>query len=153
MHLMGVRFDTLAAAAAALNAVRAAATVAPGDVAVGPLGSIRYEVPSTGFVLGGRFADDDVQTVIRIVERHGGRVIECRPDASTPAAGQVAPPRATAASNPPWTATWVAPPTQTRPGRRLPPPARSRLRKRLRRPAALVRGRAARAHRLADRRQ
>jgi hypothetical protein len=154
MHLMGARFDTLAAASAALHDVRAAATVAPGDVAVKPLGSIRYEVPSTGFVLGGRFADDDVPAVIRIAEAHGGRIIECRPDASGPAAGPGTPRRATAASNPPWTATWTAAPAPAQPARRASKcDAVPRLRKRLRRPAARLRGRAARTHRLPDRRQ
>jgi hypothetical protein len=153
MHLMGARFDTLAAASAALHDIRAAATIAPGHVAVAPLGSMRYEVPSTGFVLGGRFADDDVPTLTRIVEAHGGRVIDCRPDASTPAAGNAVL-RATTASNPPWTATWTAAPAQARPARSISRcSAGPRLRKRLRRPAARLRGRAARANRLADRRQ
>jgi hypothetical protein len=154
MYVIGARFKTLAAANTALNEARAAATVAPGEVAVGPLGSTRYEVPSTGFVLGGRFADGDVQAVIRIIQAHGGSVIECRPDASTPGAGRSAAPRATVASNPPWTATWTAPSVHQGPARRIATTNEGpRLRKRLRRPVARWRGRAARAHRLLDRRQ
>jgi hypothetical protein len=154
MHVMGARFDTLAAASASLQEIRAAVPVAPGEVAVGPLGSIRYEVPSSGFVLGGRFADADIAVVSRIIEAHGGSVIECRPEAATPAGGGNAALRATVASNPPWTATWIAPTAQPRPARRLATTkAGPRLRKRLRRPAARWRGRAARGHRLADRRQ
>ena len=154
MYVMGARFATLAKASAALHDVRAVATVAPGEVAIGPLGSMHYEAPSTGFVLGGRFADGDIQAVIRIIEAHGGSVIEYRPEVSTPAAGRNAALRTTVASNPPWTATWIAPPAHSRPAHRVPKTkAGPRLRKRLRRPVARWRGRAARVHRPADRRQ
>jgi hypothetical protein len=159
MHVMGARFETLAAANAALRDVRGAATVAPGDVAVRPLGSMRYEVPATGFVLGGRIGDGDVQRVRHILEAYGGSILVCRPEAVTAAGvdaatAAAAASRAAIASNPPWTParTGAIPHPMSRPrvSTRMAGP---RLRKRLRRPVARLRGRAARGHRFAGRRQ
>lgn len=55
--------------------------VAPGDVAVRPLGSTRYEAVTESFVLGGRFDDGDVPTVVKILHANGGRIVERRNDA------------------------------------------------------------------------
>ena len=146
MHVVGARFGSLAAAGAALLAVRSAVTVPPGDAGVRPLGSTRYEEPAEEYLLAGRFADDDVDVVIGIVESHGGRVIERRRDVP-----RVAAPRVTATSNPPFAASWM--PSRT-PHRAAPIQARDHApsrstspRKRLRRPSAPLRVRAARAHR------
>jgi len=80
MIVLGARFRALAAARAALRAVRDAVALPRGDAAVRPLGSTRYDAPSDGFVLAGRFEDDDVPTVVRLVHAHGGRIIERRTD-------------------------------------------------------------------------
>jgi hypothetical protein len=81
MIVVGARFRALAGARAALQAVRTSVAVAPGDVAVRPLGSTRYETVTEGFVLGGRFDDRDVATVLKILHANGGRIVERRNDA------------------------------------------------------------------------
>ena len=63
--------------------------VAPGDAAVRPLGSTGYEVPYEGFVVAGRFGDDDVPTVVRLLHAHGGRIIARRVEGATPDIGRV----------------------------------------------------------------
>lgn len=95
MMVVGARFRALAGARAALRAIRASVGVAPGDVAVRPLGGTRYEAPVDDFVLAGRFEDEDVSTVIDVVHEHGGSVIERRPDPprSAPASGAAVRPR------------------------------------------------------------
>ena len=161
MHVMGARFRTLAAAGAALLAIRSAVTVPPGDAGVRPLGTTRYEEPTEDFLLAGRFADEDVEAVVGIIEAAGGRVIERRRD--VPRTGP-APERSggrpgVVASNPPWAASWVPARTTAKPvtaqatsgarrvGRAASAAPATRARKRPRRPAALRRVRAARAHR------
>ena len=84
MHVIGARFADEAAAMAALLAVRSSLPVEPGDVAVRPLGSTRYEEPATGFVLAGRFDSADVDAVAAIVVRHGGTVISRRRETAQP---------------------------------------------------------------------
>ena len=78
MHVFGARFTDHASAAAALVEIRERVAVAPGDVAVCPIGSTNYEAPAHGFLLAGRFADDDVRAVAEITEAHGGLIIERR---------------------------------------------------------------------------
>ena len=78
MHVFGACFTDHASAAAALVEIRERVTVAPGDVAVRPMGSTNYEAPTQGFLLAGRFADDDVDAVAEIAEAHGGLIIERR---------------------------------------------------------------------------
>jgi hypothetical protein len=78
MHVVGARFRDLDSAIAALGAIQARAVVAPGDAAVRPLGSTRYETPARGFLLAGRFAPGDLEAVLEIVRRHGGVVLERR---------------------------------------------------------------------------
>lgn len=147
MYVVGARFRSLAAAGAALLAVRSAVSVAPGDAGIRALGTTRYDEPLEEFLLAGRFADDEVETVIGIVESQGGEVIERRRDAPRVAA----PPRAVATSNPPFAASWMPPRTAHRtppvPSRRAAAARTLRPRKRLRRPSAPLRVRAARAHR------
>lgn len=106
--MVGARFRTLAAAVSALNAIRSAVTIAPGDAAVRPLGSTRYEEPCEDYLLAGRFDDGDVETVAAIVAARGGQVIERRrePAGRSTAATRPRGPQAIA-SNPPWAATWV----------------------------------------------
>ena len=75
MHLVGARFADLPTASAALGKIRASVPVGPGDVAVRPLGSTRYDVPSADILLAGRFEPDDVDAVVDILEAHGGDVL------------------------------------------------------------------------------
>jgi hypothetical protein len=92
MLVIGARFRTLAAARAALRAVRASVAVPPGDVAVRALGSTRYDAPEDQFLLAGRFDPADAAEITAIVHSQGGRVIERRSDIVR---GQAAPPVAT----------------------------------------------------------
>lgn len=78
MHVIGARFEELDRATAALGEIRARVRVAPGDVAVRPLGSTRYEAPAKDFLLAGRFEASDVDTVVAIVAAHDGSLIERR---------------------------------------------------------------------------
>lgn len=78
MHVVGMRFEDHGSAAAALVEIRDRVPVAPGDIAVRPLGSTRYESPAGGFLLGGRFADADVPAVIQVAEARGGVLVERR---------------------------------------------------------------------------
>ena len=146
MHLVAARFRTVAAARAALAAIRSRIRVAQGDAGVGPLGSTRYDEPTGDFVLAGRFPDADVTTVVQIVAAQGGSVIDRRAEAPTPelAGGVASGAQARTASNPPWSAAWTSARASSRPAAM---PRRGLPRKRLRRPAA-PRVRAARAQRL-----
>ena len=78
MTVVGGRFRAFAGALAALRAVRGSLAVSPGDVAVRPLGSTRYEVPASDFLLAGRFEAPDVDKVVGIIRAHGGRIVERR---------------------------------------------------------------------------
>lgn len=80
MEVVGARFRALAGARAALRAVVEGVSVAPGDAALRPLGSTRYDLPADAFVVAGRFHAADVPTVIRLLHAHGGRIIERRID-------------------------------------------------------------------------
>lgn len=75
MYLVGARFNRLIAARAALEELRARIAVAPGDLGLRPLGSVRYEQPARGQVVAGRFDAPDVATVTEILERHGGEIV------------------------------------------------------------------------------
>ena len=75
MYLVGARFNRLVAAHAALEELRARIAVAPGDLGLRPLGSVRYEHPARGLVVAGRFEPPDVPTVVEILERHGGDIV------------------------------------------------------------------------------
>jgi hypothetical protein len=143
MYVVGARFGTLAAANAALQDLRSAVPVAPGDVAAWPLGSTRYDEPADAVLLAGRFAEEAVPVVLDVLESHGGEVIERRRDDPRSHAVRSASRRTSIASNPPWSAPW-SPSTQHARTAARPP---SRHRKRLRRPVARLHVRAARAHR------
>lgn len=97
MHFVGARFADLQTASTALGEIRASVAVGPGDLAVRPLGSTRYDVPSADIVLAGRFEPDDVEAVVGILEAHGGAILARRPessaipDAATPPAREARP--------------------------------------------------------------
>lgn len=75
MYLVGARFGDAESANAALQDLRGVITVAPGDLGVRPLGSLRYERPAVGAVVAGRFELADVEAVVRIMEHHGGEIV------------------------------------------------------------------------------
>jgi hypothetical protein len=80
MYLVGARFGDFESANAALVELRDRVAVAPHDVGVRQLGSLRYERPARGHVVAGRFEPDDVAAVIAILERHGGEIVFRRAD-------------------------------------------------------------------------
>jgi hypothetical protein len=90
MHFVGARFADLPAASRALGEIRASVPVEPGDLAVRPLGSTRYDEPSDDLVLAGRFEPRDVDAVVGILESHGGAILARRPE--SPARQAPAPP-------------------------------------------------------------
>ena len=142
MFLVGARFRALAGARAALRSVRASVSVVPGDVGVRPLGTTRYDAPVEDFVLAGRFEPGDVETVIRILHSHGGRIVARRID--PPRVAAAAPSAAPSAAS-----STAAPVAVTRAiATRLRPATRAGVHKRLRRPSPPMRVRTARSHRI-----
>lgn len=144
MIVVGARFRALAGAKAALRAVRNAVAVAPGDAAVRPLGSTRYEAPAEAFVVAGRFEEDDAWKVVQLLHAHGGRIIEQRMD--TPRARPLG-----AALPPAWPVSARTKPARGAPRlslRLMDQPTSARLRKRPRRPSPSLRARTARGHRI-----
>ena len=133
MHFVGARFADLPAASRALGEIRANVAVEPDDLAVRPLGSTRYDVPSDDILLAGRFEPDDVEAVVGILEAHGGAILARRPE--SPAGYEPASPPGSDRD------------ARARPAEQRRPPV-SMPRKRLRRQAALLRGRAARDRRI-----
>jgi hypothetical protein len=75
MYLVGARFADPASANVAMRELRDRVATAPGDLGLRPLGSLRYERPTVGVVVAGRFELDDVDSVVAIMERHGGEVV------------------------------------------------------------------------------
>jgi hypothetical protein len=75
MYLVGARFADAGSANDALGEVRDKIAFAPGDLGVRPLGSLRYERPAVGVVVAGRFEQADVDSVVAIMERHGGEIV------------------------------------------------------------------------------
>ena len=75
MYLVGARFDQHDSANEALAELRARIRVEAGDLGLRPLGSLRYDQPSGGLVVAGRFGFRDVDTVIEILRRHGGEIV------------------------------------------------------------------------------
>lgn len=75
MYLVGARFGDLGSANAALVELRGSVEVAPSDLGLRQLGSLRYEQPVRGHVVAGRFASDDVAAVLEIMQRHGGEIV------------------------------------------------------------------------------
>lgn len=128
MHFVGARFSDLRMASTALGAIRARVAVGPGDLAVRPLGSTRYDVPSDDILVAGRFEPDDVEAVVGILEAHGGAILARRPESA-----------AVQDSGPPSAAARPARPPQAQPPR----PRGTTPDKRLRRPATLPRDRPA----------
>jgi hypothetical protein len=143
MHVVGARFANLESANAALGDIRASVSIPRADVAVRPLGSTRYEEPASDFLLAGRFPTTEVARVLGIVERHGGTLLSRRIERPHPAlAGSSGRP----ASNTSRDERGHAPERHGSHASRsgASPPLRA-AHMRLRRPAALVRNRAARA--------
>jgi len=130
MHFVGARFANLQMASSALGELRANVAVAPGDLAVRPLGSTRYDVPSDDIVVAGRFEPDDVDAVIGILEACGGAILARQPEGR--ALQEIAQPSAPGAD-------------ATGDRTRLKP---ATPRKRLRRRTTLLRGRTARDGRI-----
>ena len=81
MHVVGARFANLESANAALSEIRASVPIPRADVAVRPLGSTRYEEPASGFLLAGRFPAVEVDRVLGIVTLHGGTLMSRRSEA------------------------------------------------------------------------
>ena len=75
MYLVGARFRDAGAANDAIGELRDRIAVEPEDLDVRPLGSLRYERPAVGVVVAGRFEPGDVDSVISIMERHGGEIV------------------------------------------------------------------------------
>lgn len=75
MYLVGARFGDLDSANAALVELRGSVAVAPGDLGLRQLGSVRYEQPAQGHVVAGRFESEAVAAVVSIMERHGGEIV------------------------------------------------------------------------------
>ena len=142
MLVVGARFANLESANAALGDIRASVAMPPTDVAVRPLGSTRYEQPASDFVLAGRFPAAEVERVLRIVELHGGTLLSRRLERPYSGfAGSIGAP-ASAIRDERGRAPERHGSQASRSGA-APPPLRA-AHKRLRRPAALMRVRAAR---------
>jgi hypothetical protein len=75
MYLVGARFGDAGSADNALGELRDRIAIAPGDLGVRPLGSLRYEHPAVGVVVAGRFELGDVESVVSIMQRHGGEIV------------------------------------------------------------------------------
>lgn len=144
MLLIGARFRTLAAARAALRAVRDSVPVPSGDVAVRPLGSTAYDAPEELFLLAGRFDPAIAGAVTAIIHSEGGRIIERRsfvPPGTVPAStsGPATSPRASRGRAIRLSARPTAPIAGARRGH-------GRARNWLRRPSPPLRVRTARGH-------
>jgi hypothetical protein len=126
MDVIGARFAELSAATDTREAILASVAVPPGDVAIRPLGTTRYEEPVEAFLLAGRFASASAPTVVRLIREHGGTILSRRTEwRPQPRMVVSTAPRAPAAA------------------RRQQASSRHPVRKRLRRPAARMRVRAA----------
>jgi hypothetical protein len=84
MYLVGARYSDVGSANVALGELRDRIEVAPRDLGVRPLGSLHYERPAVGVVVAGRFELDDVDTVVEIMERHGGVIVFRRAELRQP---------------------------------------------------------------------
>lgn len=143
MHVVGARFANLESANAALGEIRASVAIPRADVAVRPLGSTRYEEPASGFLLAGRFPASEVERVLGIVEQHGGSLLSKRIEWLASSLSGAAP-----ASTPRRDQRGEAPEhhgSQASVGRADPAVSVSSEHKSARRPAALLRVRAARS--------
>ena len=84
MHLVGARFADRESANATIEELRDRIPVEPGDLGLRPLGSLRYEQPIQGLVVAGRFEPEDVEAVVRIMQRHGGEIVFRRAEWRSP---------------------------------------------------------------------
>ena len=133
MDVIGARFADLSAAMAARDAILAVVAVPSADVAVRALGTTRYDQPIEAFVLAGRFPFAAAQDVVRLMRDHGGVIISRRFEG--PATGRQPEATTTGAA----LGSLAIRPRVER--------LRAAVRKRLRRPSARLRVRAARADR------
>jgi hypothetical protein len=146
MHVVGARFADLESALAAMGDIRGRVQVGPDELGVRALGSTRYEEPAWGFVLAGRFAAAVVDAVVAIVEGYGGTLLTHYVERPHPSLarvnGVIGGQGSGAGRDQPGRAGERSPSSPHRA-----PGARGSMRpvlKRWRRPAALLRGRAAR---------
>jgi len=140
MHVVGARFANLESANAALSAIRASVPIPLGDAAVRPLGSTRYEEPASSFLLAGRFPEAEMDRVIGIVELHGGMLLSSRVEQPHP---RLAASSGTRLTRDERNRALERHGSQASPKTAIPARLQS-ARQRLRRPAALLRVRAAR---------
>lgn len=84
MHLVGARFADRDSANATMEELRDQIPVEPGDLGLRPLGSLHYEHPEQGLIVAGRFELADLETVVRIMQRHGGEIVFRRAEWRTP---------------------------------------------------------------------
>jgi hypothetical protein len=75
MYLVGARFADRDSADATIEELRGRIPVEAGDLGLRALGSLRYEQPAQGLVVAGRFEHEDVEAVVRIMQRHGGEIV------------------------------------------------------------------------------
>jgi hypothetical protein len=146
MHVIGARFADLESALAAMGEIRGRVPVDPSEVGVRALGSTHYEKPAWGFILAGRFAPAVVDAVLAIVQGRGGSVLTHYVERSHPSLTRVAGTAAEKAMGPGRDLLGRADehPLSTFLRRPRPEGLQRPARKRWRRPAALLRSRAAR---------
>jgi len=92
VHVLGARFETTQEALTALQELRARFALADIDADVRPLGSTRYEAPTSGLILAARFRPELVADVIAILEDFGGTVVVEHSDMPGPSASSDWPP-------------------------------------------------------------
>lgn len=86
MYVVGVRFERVVEARAALAELRDRFGLGPGEADVRPLGSTEYGEPNEAHLLAGRFEDHAVAEVMALVRRRGGVIVELRTDDPSPIA-------------------------------------------------------------------
>ena len=87
MRVVAARFSGPEQARAVLHQLQRKLKVDAPDVAVAPLG-IPGEAPANEFVLAGRFPDDSVSRVVRLVREAGGEVVADVDESWTDLVGQ-----------------------------------------------------------------
>ena len=84
MRVLGVRFERDQQANAALRALRERFDLRDEDAAVRPLGTTRYDDPTSDLILAGRFRPEVLPDVMRLVHELGGRIVVDRDEWSGP---------------------------------------------------------------------
>jgi hypothetical protein len=75
VHVLGARFESTAAALAALRELRSRYEIDERDAEVRPLGTTEYDAPTSDLILAARFQPDVIPEVITMLERLGGEVV------------------------------------------------------------------------------